>query len=241
MLVGRAVRRRRVGRGNEAGPATEARRLIVEPAFWSARWEEGRIGFHEGHVNENLAKHVARLAGSKRILVPLCGKAEDMAFLANQGHEIVGIELSPLAIRAFFDEHGLVAESHADSSGVVVHSAGPYRLLEGDLFKVTPALLGPVDAFYDRAALVALPGDMRASYATHLRTLLGAPARGLVILFEFDQDKFPGPPFSVTSEELRRHFPDATIELLHQGEGRGPRFKEAGVPLRECCYSVALP
>jgi hypothetical protein len=57
----------------------------MEPGFWRARWSEGRIGFHEGTSNAHLRKNVDVLAGARRVLVPLCGKAEDLAVLAAAG------------------------------------------------------------------------------------------------------------------------------------------------------------
>ena len=74
---------------------------------WLARWRDGRIAFHEGHPNVLLEHHIARLAGCRRVLVPLCGKAEDLAYLAAQGHAVLGVELAEQAIREFFEAHGL--------------------------------------------------------------------------------------------------------------------------------------
>jgi hypothetical protein len=67
----------------------------------------GQIGFHEGAPNAFLQEHVAKLGASRQVLVPLCGKSEDLAFLAARGHAVVGVELVEDAVRAFFSEHGL--------------------------------------------------------------------------------------------------------------------------------------
>ena len=75
---------------------------------WIARWSDGRIGFHEGHTNTLLDRHIVRFAGRRRVLVPLCGRAEDLAFLAARGHMVVGIELAEQAVREFFASHALV-------------------------------------------------------------------------------------------------------------------------------------
>ena len=46
----------------------------MDPSYWRKRWEDRRIGWHEGKPNAFLAQHVDRLgAGVGRILVPLCG------------------------------------------------------------------------------------------------------------------------------------------------------------------------
>ncbi|MBL9037808.1 MAG: hypothetical protein JNG84_04760, partial [Archangium sp.] len=79
----------------------------MNEVFWVTRWNEGRIGFHEGKPNAWLARHHAELGHTQRVLVPLCGKSEDLAYLAALGHQVVGVELVELAARAFFTEHSL--------------------------------------------------------------------------------------------------------------------------------------
>jgi len=65
--------------------------------------------------------------------------------------------------------------------------------------------LGKVDAVYDRAALVALPSDMREAYSTHLRQITQT-APQLLIVYEYDQNSMEGPPFSISDAEVLRHY-----------------------------------
>ena len=74
----------------------------MDANFWKARWEAGQIGFHEGRPNRYLERYVGRLGTRRRVLAPLAGKAHDLAFLAELGHEVIGVELSEFAARAFF-------------------------------------------------------------------------------------------------------------------------------------------
>ena len=176
----------------------------MEPQFWRDRWEEGRIGFHKDVVHPHLVAHLPRLGltPGARVFVPLCGKTLDIGWLASQGYRVVGAELSEIAVRELFEGLGVEAE---------VVSAGPLALWRwagveifvGDLFDLDAARLGPVDAIYDRAALVALPEAMRARYAEALVEMTGS-APQLAITFEYDQTKMAGPPFSVTPEEVQR-------------------------------------
>jgi thiopurine S-methyltransferase len=78
----------------------------------------------------------------------------------------------------------------------------------GDVFKVTPAMLGNVDTVYDRAALVALPDDMRKAYTSHLMALTNK-AQQLLICFEYDQSVHAGPPFSISADEVKQHYQTA--------------------------------
>jgi thiopurine S-methyltransferase len=207
---------------------------------WLARWRDGRIAFHEGRPNRLLERHVARLAGCHRVLVPLCGKAEDLAFLAAHGHAVVGVELSEQAVREFFAAHGL-APSVTPRGELVEYRAGAITVLVGDMFAATPALVGAVDALYDRAALIALPPDLRRRYAAQLRALLPAGARALVINLEYDQALMTGPPFAVLEPELRSLFAGATIELVdEQVAGGDGKCAQLRISATERCFELRL-
>jgi thiopurine S-methyltransferase len=206
--------------------------------LWRARWAEGRIGFHEGRTNPFLAKYIQVFAGRDRILVPLCGKAEDLAFLASHGHRVVGVELVEDAIRSFLVEHGMPSTLERAGS-FIEYSAGPIMLLAGDWFEVTREVLGDVDAVYDRAALIALPPELRPRYVAHLRSLVPAGAVILVITLEYPQDQMQGPPFAVHEAELRALYAGCVVDLLDEAPAGG-RFKELGIAAVERCFAISV-
>ena len=207
----------------------------MQPQFWRERWAEGKIAFHEGAPNLYLADHAARLTGMS-VLVPLCGKTEDLAFLAAHNHTVVGIELVEDAVAAFFSEHGLTP--HIERRGpLTVYSSGAVTVIAGDIFAVTREDVGPIDALYDRAALVALPAELRVRYIAHLRTLLTAATPGLLVTFDYPQDQMEGPPFSVPDVEVRSHYPRAT--QLAERPAVGGRLGALGTAF-ERCYLVEL-
>ena len=82
---------------------------MVDHQHWHDRWRENRIGFHETAVNSHLQNYLPGfdLPPGSKIFVPLCGKAVDMAWLAEQGYEVIGIEISRVALEAFFAEQAL--------------------------------------------------------------------------------------------------------------------------------------
>lgn len=209
----------------------------VDPDFWRARWSEGRIGFHEGVANSFLAKYVAVLGQGKRVFVPLCGKAEDLAFLAAQGHQVVGVELVESAVQAFFAEHR-VTPVVSQRGPFVEYSAQNITLLAGDFFACSREVLGEVNAFYDRAAVIALPAPMRAQYVKLLRSLLPVGSPGLVITVEYQQEQMVPPPFSVPEAELRAHYSGATLECVDQLKAEGPRL--GAIAAIEKCFQVKL-
>ncbi len=185
----------------------------MDSNFWHSRWSTGQIGFHEGAPNAHLHKHAAALGEGKRVLVPLCGKTEDLAFLAASGHEVVGVELVESAVRAFFAEHG-VTPAVTSQGSFTRYQAERITIFAGDFFATTRELLGPVDALYDRAALIALPQTMRGAYLKHVRALMPAGAPGLIVTVEYPQELMSGPPFSVTEAELRAGSPGVTLERV---------------------------
>jgi thiopurine S-methyltransferase len=209
----------------------------MESAFWRARWAEHKIGFHEGHPNAFLESHIARLDGRYRILVPLCGKAEDLAFLAASGHAVVGVELVEDAAVQFFAEHSIVptVERHPDH---VLYKHDELVVIVGDWFAMTPAIVGHVDGVYDRAALIAMPPEMRPSYVTQLKSLVAPGAWGLVIGLEYAEGVFDGPPFSVGEAEIRGYYP--ALEFLGEGANRSGRIASLGIASMQRCYAVQI-
>ncbi|NKB76762.1 MAG: thiopurine S-methyltransferase [Gammaproteobacteria bacterium] len=178
----------------------------MDSDFWLSKWEAGQLGFHQEKINSRLKRHwgMKGLNGGA-VLVPLCGKSKDMLWLAEQGHSVVGVEISETACRDFFKETGLDYEESND--GRFIHfKSDSIELLQGDIFALTEADLPSVDVVYDRASLIALPPKMRRQYADHLSALLNTNDQILLIGMDYDQNKMKGPPFSVTEKEVRTLF-----------------------------------
>lgn len=185
----------------------------MDPAFWHQRWAANEIGFHRSQPNPLLIAYFNALALTKgsRIFVPLCGKTLDIAWLLSNGYLIAGAELSELAITQLFAELGI--EPTITELGTIKHySATDIDIFVGDIFDLTRKILGPIDALYDRAALIALPENMRARYTKHLIDI-SRNAPQLLITFEYDQTLMQGPPFAVSPDEVRRHYEDS-YEIL---------------------------
>ena len=211
--------------------------------FWHERWRTGQTGFHQSIVHPLLERWWPSLdvpAGA-RVYVPLCGKSLDMAWLAGRGHPVVGSELSPIAIHEFFASARLV-ERLATDGDFVRHAAGAFEILEGDALALTPRLTGPLGGFFDRAALVALPPEMREPYFATLSALLPQGAHGLLIAFEYPQEMKGGPPFSVETTEIARlcsgRFSLRELERVDV-LAVSPKFAELGIPaLHEIAYAL---
>jgi thiopurine S-methyltransferase len=109
-----------------------------------------------------------------------------------------------MAVEQLFTELGVEPEI-SRVGAVDLYSAKDIDIFVGDLFDLSRKMLGPVDAIYDRAALVALPPDMRCRYTAHLMEITGK-APQLLICYEYDQSLMGGPPFSISGEEVERHY-----------------------------------
>ena len=195
---------------------------------WLGRWEQGRIGWHEAAGNHGLQRYWPELPHGSRVLVPLCGKAHDLLWLAERGMSVTGVELSEIAVRAFFADHEIGFK--VDDSGVLpVYRAAdrPIDLYCGDYFRFADE---PYDALYDRGALVALPVEMRPDYVAHTNALLQKEAFRLVITLEYDQSVVDGPPFSVMPDEICQYWHDLRrISESCDSETFPPKFRAAGL------------
>lgn len=178
----------------------------MEPEFWHRRWESRQIAFHEPDGNALLVKwfHELGLVDGQRVFVPLCGKTRDIAWLMSQGLRVVGAELSEDAVRELFDDLRVDPEVSVTES-FSVFSAPDIDVFVGDFFELSEASLGRVDAIYDRAALVAMPTNLRSKYVERLIRITNR-APQLVISFEYDQSVMEGPPFSVNAAEISSHY-----------------------------------
>jgi len=194
----------------------------MEADFWHARWDAMEIGFHEGAANDLLVRHLPSLdlPEGARIFVPLCGKARDMAWLAAQGFEVVGVELSVKAVGQFFEEMDVTPEI-AGHGELTRYSAGSVTIYAGDLFALDATTLSGMDAVYDRASLVAMPASMRDDYARQIRVLT-PDAKRLLITFAYDQSEMDGPPFSIDTAEVERLFAkDYDLTCLEERDVEG--------------------
>lgn len=217
----------------------------MDTDFWLERWERNEIGFHQGEVNRYLREYWKELHAPHggEVFVPLCGKSRDMLWMRQQGHTVLGVELSAIAAQAFFTENGYVP-LHAAEGAFERYEADGVRILCGDFFDLRKDDLTNVSVVYDRASLVALPPEMRERYASHLAEIVPPATKILLITFDYPQHEMSGPPFAVSSGEVERLYREhAEIRLLEQQDvlAENPRFKERGLSrLQESVFLLSL-
>ena len=185
----------------------------MNPEFWQNRWQENRIGFNQSAVNPLLIKYwsTLNLPADSRIFVPLCGKSIDMVWLAAQGYDVVGVELVESAVQAFFNEQNIEPTifQHAENPAIICYQGKllgqKIELWVADIFALTSEDTGKIKAVYDKAALIALPADMRSNYIEQISEISGN-APQLLITLNYDQSKKDGPPFSINHEQVQQYY-----------------------------------
>lgn len=150
--------------------------------LWLQCWRDQCTDFHQNIVNPLLVRFWSslELTYGSRVFVPLCGKSLDMIWLAQQGHDVIGVELSPVAVENFFRENGLTPTKQRQGQFTLWRD-GKLSILCGDYFALTRDDIGPFDTVYDRAALTALPENIRGCYVGQLTKLVPKTA-GIFLL-----------------------------------------------------------
>ena len=241
---------------------------------WQKGWDSGRYSvagqaFHKAEVNPFLATHMPLLQlrpsedvdKQDRVLVPLCGKTVDMVYFADQKISVIGLEAIPRAIQEFAEE---IVKSPQEPGSFRLHKDAQHNwkpngngyvgIVEGDALEFKVDEKGPVDAIWDRAALIALRPEDRDAYVLMLHDSLKPGGRVLLSVVEHDMVMVPevqpptgtsepyGPPYSITKEYVSSLFSKFNFNLLQELERQDliaeePRWQGKGATkFEQVCY-----
>ena len=196
---------------------------------WVEKWKKGDIPFHRTEVNPLLTSFFPFESPPERVFVPLCGKSLDMAWLAEQGSLVVGVELVPYAVESFFKEQK-ISYTTKTLPHHTLYQSEKISIYCGDFFHLTPDITGTFPWIYDRAALVAVPKKARKHYAQHLSCFLSE--KGVIhrVSLVYQGEEEAGPPYSVPKEEVERLFPEFYVKKLYEEEifPLPPHFQKKG-------------
>jgi thiopurine S-methyltransferase len=193
----------------------------MDHKFWLERWQNSDIGFHQEAAHDSLVRHWPAIGVPKsaQVLVPLCGKSLDMAWLVGQGYAVIGTELAVAAVDQFFAERSRTPAS-VTHGAFVVKRAGPFEIWCGDHLQLDPAVTRRIGGVFDRAALVAMPRVMQQAYADQLAALTPAGIPVLLVALDYDPSEMDGPPFPITPQRIEELFgANFRITLLERREG----------------------
>jgi thiopurine S-methyltransferase len=153
----------------------------------------------------------------------------------------MGVELSTVALESFCMEHGVPAKRRT-LDDFDVYEDTQLHLFRGDFFALTPELLGPIGAVYDRAALISWVPELRAAYVKHMTALTNPGTQTLLVAMEYPQQEMKGPPFSVGADEVDRLYSrNHEIRALSTQDilANEHRLRSRGVTqLHEACYRL---
>ena len=157
------------------------RRDPADPEFWDLRYAARFAPWDAGRVPARLRAMAESEGGSPRVLVPGCGSAWDVRYLAERGWQVLGIDFSDAAL---------------DAARAIL---GPHaaRVRKADFFAPLPE--APFDLVYERAFLCALPRRMWGDWGRRVAELV-RPGGRLAGFFYFDTTE-RGPPFSLHAME----------------------------------------
>ncbi len=153
------------------------------PAFWDVRFDAAFTPWDQGGVPQALIDYVAQNALPKKTLIPGCGSAYEVRFLAGHGWDVSAIDFSPAAV--------LHAKRLLGNLCELVQEADFF----GDAIK-----LARFDLIYERAFLCALPRHRWQSWAARVAELI--PPDGYLVGFFFFDGSEKGPPFGIGQTRL---------------------------------------
>ncbi|MEL6460787.1 MAG: thiopurine S-methyltransferase [Cyanobacteria bacterium J06621_15] len=191
--------------------------------FWLESWEAGgtKTSFHRPDVHPYIKNYIPDyFLRGQRVLIPLCGKDNALMWYRERAAHVVGIELSSIAIEQFFEEHNLAYEKTIDGR----YEADNITIFNRDIFDLKSADIGKIDLVYDRAALVALPEDLRQRYRQKIDEFMYVGSKCLLITLEFQPYLGAKPPFSITPQEVQSYYGDKYI-IDHIKEEEQPQHR----------------
>lgn len=214
----------------------------MKASFWHACWQKNSLGFHQKSIHPFLRQYLLpRLTQSDQsVFVPLCGKSDDMVWLADH-MDVVGAELSEIACRDFFKDKQLPFDTETLKE-FTKFSYKNISLFQGDFFELSAAQFSPFDWIYDRAAIIALPKSMQSRYVKHLASYLTGKTKLFLISLEFPQQELEGPPFALFEDDIRSLFAGFQIECVAEHELADKTFAQRTFDvsyLREKLYIIS--
>lgn len=188
-------------------------------AGWKERWEQNTTGWHRSVVDPNLQhylKDLTRGEPSVSIFVPWCGKSVDLPWLCDQGHNVVGVELSEIGVRSLFEEINIpYTVSQEGPFSVYQAKEKKLKVLAGDFYKITPDLVGTFEAVWDINAFgAAEPGD-RQMYMSIVESVLKPKGRILLCNWEYGKVPRDRAPYTLSSSLIKELYQEKfDVEFL---------------------------
>lgn len=190
---------------------------------WNDSYRNGNLPWDTGRPSSELQRVLSRneIRPPCRALELGCGTGTNSVWLAQQGFEVTGIDVAPLAVER--------AEEHAHAAGVKAH------FVVADVLDL-PDLNAGFAFFFDRGCYHAVRRSAPRQYAPAVARQLASGGLGLILAGNSREPHDPGPPV-VTEEQIRDEL-GLAFQILDLHEFR---FDEApGVPARFLGWSCLV-
>ncbi|MCB1225506.1 MAG: methyltransferase domain-containing protein [Verrucomicrobiales bacterium] len=161
---------------------------------WEAKYVANEAHWDRGAVAPPLAEEWGRCPLAGRVLMPGFGPGHDLAWLADRGCDVVGIDIAPTAVALAQRNY----PQHAE------------RFLEADLFDLPSEWRGQFDGVVEHTCLSGMPPELRLRYRDAVKAVL-KPGGLLLGVWFIDPDLDPGyegPPFPLPLADLDALFAD---------------------------------
>ena len=172
----------------------------MPPVDWREAWKTGTTPWDAGASPPALRSLLDRgLVPAGRILVPGCGTGYDLATLAREDREVVGIDLAADARAAFL-------ASHPDLPGRVVYEVTDFFSYEDR---------NGFDFVWDYTFFCALDPGQRSGWSETMKRLVKPKGILATLLFPFEDpiSGRQGPPWPINTELVRSFIADEFEEL----------------------------
>jgi methyl halide transferase len=161
---------------------------MTEHIEWNDRYRDGNLPWDTGRPSSELQQVIRQQAIQPcRALELGCGTGTNSVWLAQQGFEVTGVDVAPMAIAR--------AKERARAAGVTV------RFVVADLLEM-PDPDALFEFFFDRGCYHAVRRDAPEKYAPAVGRQLVSDGRGLILAGNAREPYDPGPPV-VTEEQIR--------------------------------------
>lgn len=162
---------------------------MADEIRWDDRYRTGDTPWDTGRPSSELMRVVTedKIAPGRALEIG-CGTGTNAVWLAQQGFDVVGMDLSALAIEK--------AQQRARNAGERV------LFVQGDVLRPPKEISGVFEFFFDRGCYHAVRRADAAGYVATLRGLTRPGSLGLVLTGNPREPHDPGPPV-VTEEEIR--------------------------------------
>ena len=158
---------------------------------WNTAYEVGDTPWDKGEAAPPLQEFLERRNITGSVLVPGCGSGHDVRLLAEQGADVLGLDIAAAAVRLAVERSKVRGECYA----------------HGDFLNLSEDLRGQFDWLVEHTCLCALDPELRQDYAEAVDAALKPAGHFLAIFYrEVSDYTGDGPPHPIDAEAIEDLF-----------------------------------